>query len=100
MIWFVILASGLANFAARYSMLSNLKFLKVPIWLEEYIRFAPTAALSAIIAASVFVDENGAPFEGSSSKIYAALTASCIALLSRSILFTIVGGLFVLWLLG
>jgi len=81
-------------------MLSNLKFMKAPIWLEEYIRFAPTAALSAIIAASVFVDENGAPFEGSSPKIYAALIASCIALLSRSILFTIVGGLFVLWLLG
>ena len=100
MIWLVILASGLANFTARYSMLSNLKFLKVPIWLEEYIRFAQTAALSAIIAASVFVDENGAPFGGSSSKIYAALIASCIALLSRSILFTIVGGLFVLWLLG
>ncbi len=100
MIWLVIIASGLANFASRYSMLSNLKFLKVPIWLEDYIQFAPTAALSAIIAASVFVDENGAPFEGSPSKIYAALIASCIALLSRSILFTIIGGLFVLWLLG
>lgn len=100
MIWFVMIASGVANFAARYSMLSNLKFLKVPTWLEKYIRFAPTAALSAIVAASVFVDENGAPFEGSPSKIYAALIASCIALLSRSILFTVIGGLFALFFLG
>ena len=100
MIWFVIIASGLANFAARYSMLSNLKFMKAPIWLEEYIRFAPTAALSAIIAASLFVDENGAPFEGSPSKIFAALIASCVAFLSRSILFTIITGLCSLWLLG
>ena len=100
MIWFVIIASGVANFAARYSMLSNFKFLKVPIWLEEDIRFAPTAALSAIVAASLFVDENGAPFEGSPSKIYAALIASCIALLSRSILITITVGLSALWLLG
>ncbi len=100
MIWLVMIASGLANFAARYSMFSGFKLLKIPQYLEEYFRFAPTAALSAIIAASVFVDENGLLFEGSVSKIYAAIFASCIALLSRSILFTIIVGLSVLWILS
>ena len=99
MIWLVMIASGLANFAARFSMFSGFKFLKVPKSLDEYFRFAPTAALSAIIAASIFVDENGSAFGGSATKIYAAMIASCIALLSRSILFTIVVGLSALWLL-
>ena len=100
MIWIIMILSGLANFVARYSMFSGLNFLKVPAWFEEYVRFAPTAALSAIVAASLFVDETGAPFEGSPSKIYAALIACCIALLTRSILFTIVVGLTALWALS
>ena len=100
MIWLVMIASGLANFAARYSMFSGFELLKVPKSLEKYFKFAPTAALSAIVAASVFVDDNGLLFEGSASKIYAAMIASCIALLSRSILFTLIVGLLALWLLG
>ena len=100
MIWLVMIVSGLVNFAARYSMFSGLNFLRVPIWLEEYVKFAPTAALSAIVAASLFVDETGIPVEGSPSKIYAALIAGCIALLTRSILFTIVVGLTALWALS
>ena len=100
MIWLVIILSGLTNFAARYSMFSGLNFLRVPIWLETYVKFAPTAALSAIVAASLFVDETGVPFEGSPSKIYAAFIACCIALLTRSILFTIVVGLTALWALS
>ena len=100
MIWLVMIASGLANFAARYSMFSGFELLKVPKFLEKYFKFAPTAALSAIVAVSVFVDDNGLLFEGSASKIYAAMIASCIALLSRSILFTLIVGLSALWLLG
>ena len=96
MIWLVMIVSGLANFAARYSMFSGLNFLRVPIWLEAYVKFAPTAALSAIVAASLFVDETG----GSPSKIYTAFIACCIALLTRSILFTIVVGLTALWALS
>ena len=100
MIWLVIIASGLANFAARYSMFSNINILRVPLWLEAYVKFAPTAALSAMVAASLFVDETGVPFEGSPSKIYAALIACCVALSTRSILFTILVGLTALWALS
>ncbi len=100
MIWLVIILSGLTNFAARYSMFSGLNFLRLPTWLEAYVKFAPTAALSAIVAASLFVDETGVPFEGSPSKIYAASIACCIPLLTRSILFTIVVGLTALWALS
>ena len=100
MIWLVIILSGLTNFAARYSMFSGLTFLRLPTWLEAYVKFAPTAALSAIVAASLFVDETGVAFAGSPSKIYAALFACCIALLTRSILFTILAGLTALWALS
>ena len=74
--------------------------MQIPLRLEEYERFAPTAALSAIVAALLFVDENGVPFSGLASKIYAPLIASCIALLTRSNMVTIVVGLSVLWLSG
>ena len=100
MIWLIIILSGLTNFAARYSMFSGLNFLRLPTWLEAYVKFAPTAALSAIVAASLFVDETGVPFGGSPSKIYTAFIACCIALLTRSILFTIVVGLTALWALS
>ena len=57
------------EFVFRCSMLSGLKFLQTPLWLEEYVKFALTAALSAIVAASLFVNENRKPFLGLVSKI-------------------------------
>ena len=90
----------LAVITPTESILVTSSYVSTPPTETLPLKFAPTAALSAIVAASLFVDETGVPFEGSPSKIYTAFIACCIALLTRSILFTIVVGLTALWALS
>ena len=59
MIWIVMILTGLANFAVRFSMFSGLRARTLPDWAERYLRYVPTAVLSAIIAAALFLDEAG-----------------------------------------
>ena len=59
MIWIVMILTGLANFAVRFSMFSGLRASTLPDWAERYLRYVPTAVLSAIIAAALLLDEAG-----------------------------------------
>ena len=45
MIWIVMILTGLANFAVRFSMFSGLRASTLPDWAERYLRYVPTAVL-------------------------------------------------------
>jgi branched-subunit amino acid transport protein len=97
LIWVVMVATGLANFAGRFSMFSGLNFLQIPNWAEAYLRFVPTSVLSAIVAASLFTKDSGAFFQLTDPRFIAAILACGVALLTRSVVLTIATGLGALW---
>jgi branched-subunit amino acid transport protein len=99
MIWIVMILTGLANFAVRFSMFSGLRASTLPDWAERYLRYVPTAVLSAIIAAALFLDEAG-DIQMWNTTVLAGLIAGIIAILTRSVIFTIITGLGVLWIIG
>ena len=100
MIWALMIATGLANFAARISVFSGLLGSHIPPWAELFLRFVPTSVLSAIIAASLFVTPEGPQFDISDPRIIAALIASCVALVTRSVIATLLVGLSLVWWLS
>ena len=99
MIWFVIIATGLINFATRFSMFSGLSPKQLPNWLEDALEFVPIAVLSAIIAPAVLFTDMGAIAIVDNMRFYAALVAIIVALVTRSVLATISTGLIALWAL-
>ena len=99
MIWFVIIATGLINFAARFSMFSGFSPKRLPDWLQDALGFVPIAVLTAIIAPAVLLDGNGIIAIVDNTRFYAALVAIIIALITRSVLATISTGLMALWTL-
>ena len=99
MIWIVMILTGLANFAVRFSMFSGLRASTLPDWAERYLRYVPTAVLSAIIAAALFLDEAG-EIQMWNTTLLAGLIAAIIAILTRSVILTIITGLGVLWIIG
>ena len=99
MIWIVMILTGLANFAVRFSMFLGLRPSTLPDWAERYLRYVPTAVLSAIIAAALFLDEAG-EIQMWNTTLLAGLIAAIIAILTRSVIFTIITGLGVLWIIG
>ena len=99
MIWIVMILTGFANFAVRFSMFSGIRASTLPDWAERYLRYVPTAVLSAIIAAALFLDEAG-EIQMWNTTVLAGVIAAIIAIFTRSVIFTIITGLGVLWIIG
>ena len=99
MIWIVMILTGFANFAVRFSMFSGIRASKLPNWTERYLRYVPTAVLSSIIAAALFTDEAG-EIQMWNTTVLAGLIAAIIAIFTRSVIVTIITGLGVLWIIG
>ncbi|MDB3891609.1 AzlD domain-containing protein [Alphaproteobacteria bacterium] len=99
MIWIVMIIAGLLNFASRFVMLSGLAPAKLPEKLEEALHFVPIAVLSAIIVPSVLIGDTGSVVFADNPRLPAAIMAVVVALITRSVIFTIAAGLATLWLL-
>ena len=99
MIWFVIIATGLINFATRFSMFSGFSPKRLPDWLEDALGFVPIAVLTAIIVPAVLLNDNDTIAIVDNTRFYAALVAIIVALVTRSVLATISTGLMALWTL-
>ena len=98
MIWFIIILTGVINFAFRISMFSGFRKIYVPASLNRYVAFVPASVLSAIIASSL------ATFDGQEityefEKLAAASIAFACALLTKSVAATLIVGLVTIWIL-
>ena len=100
MIWFVMIATGLMNFVTRFSMFSGFSPKKLPSWLEDSLGFVPIAVMTAIIVPAVLINDTGTISVIGNTRLYAALLAIIVALVTRSVLATISSGLLALWTLS
>ena len=98
MIWFIMILTGVINFAFRISMFTGFRKIYVPASLHRYVAFVPASVLSAIIASSL------ATFDGQEityefEKLAAASIAFACALLTKSVAATLIVGLVTIWIL-
>ena len=98
MIWFVMILTGVINFAFRLSMFSGFRKIYVPASLHRYVAFVPASVLSAIIASSL------ATFDGQEityefEKLAAASVAFACSLLTISFFATLLVCLFTIYIL-
>jgi branched-subunit amino acid transport protein len=99
MIWFVMIACGLFTFATRFVMFADLAPRQLPGWLQDALSFVPVAVLTAIIVPAVLIAPEGGLALAGNARLPAALVAVTVALVTRSVLATIVTGLGALWCL-
>ena len=99
MIWLVMIVCGLLTLSMRFVMFSDLAPKQIPGWLEETLGFVPVAVLSAIIVPAVIISPESGLMLAGNSKLPAALIATTVALVTRSVLATIASGLGSMWIL-
>lgn len=98
--WLLILGSGLATYATRLSFVTFFSKREMPELLLRVLRFVPMAVLSAIIWPQLFLSSNTTPdLTLDNPRWIAGIIAGVIAWRTRNVLFTIVAGMFALWLL-
>ena len=97
MIWLVMIVTGIVTFFTRFSMLSGFAPKRLPKEMENALGFVPLAVFTGIIAPAVMLDSTGDFDVVTNPRLPAAIVATTIALLTRSVPATIASGLAALW---
>ena len=99
MIWNVMIFCGILTFATRFVMLSEVAPRELPRWMNDAMRFVPIAVLTAILVPNVLImPEEGVTISGN-LRIPSAIVALSVAILTRSVMATIIIGIATLFCL-
>ena len=100
MIWLVMVMTGIFTFGTRFVMLTGWVARGLPKWLIDALGFVPIAVLTAIIVPAVLIDPATEQIiVMQNARLYAAIIATIVALLTRNVIATICSGLATLWVL-
>ena len=100
MIWLVMVMTGIFTFGTRFVMLTGWVARGLPKWLIDALGFVPIAVLTAIIVPAVLIDPaTDQIIVTQNARLYAAVIATIVALLTRNVIATISSGLATLWVL-
>ena len=97
--WSLIIYCGIITFFSRYQMIAILKKEMFTDRIRDVLSYVPSAIFPAIIFPAIFLDINGDILIENNPKIFAAIIAMIIGLLSKNVLATIFSGLISYWFL-
>ena len=98
MIWLVMILGGIFTFGTRFVMLSGWVAHGLPRWLIDALAFVPITVLTAILVPAVLIDPATQQIIViGNARVFAAVIATIIALLTRNVIATITSGLATLW---
>jgi branched-subunit amino acid transport protein len=97
--WSLIIYCGIITFFSRYLMIAILKKEMFTDRIRDVLSYVPSAIFPAIIFPAIFLDVNGDILIENNPKIFAAIIAILIGLLSKNVLATIFSGLISYWFL-
>ena len=95
--WALIIYCGLITYLTRFSMIALIKKEMFNDRIREVLSYVPSAIFPAIIFPAIFLDNSGVIQIEDNPKIIAAIIATIIGILSRSIIATIFSGLASYW---
>ena len=97
MVWAMIVGAGLVTFLMRFSFLGTVNPHALPEPFRAALRFVPPAVLAAIVVPQVLIRDEAVHVAPDNPRLLAALAALAIAWLSKSVGWTLVGGMLALW---
>ena len=98
-LWLTIVGAGAVTFALRFSFIALLGRTEMPLFLGRVLRFVPAAVLTAVVIPLLFYENGSLEASLGNERLLAGLVAALIAWRTRSVLFTLGGGMATLWTL-
>ena len=98
-LWLTIVGAGAVTFALRLSFIALMGRIEMPILLGRALRFVPAAVITAVVIPLLFYRNGALEVSLGNERLIAGLVAGLIAWRTRSVLFTLGGGMVVLWML-
>ena len=87
--WSLIIYCGIITFFSRYLMIAILKKEMFTDRIRDVLSYVPSAIFPAIIFPAIFLDVTGDILIENNPKIFAAIIAMIIGLVSKNVLATI-----------
>lgn len=97
--WLTIIGMGVITYAIRLSPVLLLERLELSPVVRQALKFVPVAVLSAIILPELIMPGGGVDVSLGNGRLLAGLLAIFVAWRTKNVLWTIVVGMVVLWLL-
>lgn len=94
-----MLGGGVVTFATRLIFLMSGERFRLGAGFRALLGYVPPAVLAALIAPEILIRNGELSVAGDNPRLWAALLAGVVALLTRNVLATIGGGLAALWLI-
>jgi branched-subunit amino acid transport protein len=95
-IWMVMFLAGLITYLIRLSFIQLFGLMKVPAKVTSALRFVPAAVFSAIIFPELLMPGGVLSLSWKNSHLIAGLLAVFVAWKTRSVVWTILGGMLAL----
>ena len=88
----IILGSALVTFIPRVVPLMLLSQMELPKWLIRWLKNVPVAVMAALLAQELLLSDNHFSLSENFLKLLAAVPAFLIAILTKSLLGTVLAG--------
>ena len=98
-IWSLFLAIGLGTVLLRLSFIYLFGKIKMPDWLRQALRYVPSAVLAALVFPALTHPAGHIDLSLHNFRLLAGLGGALVAWRTRNILWTIVVGMALLWIL-
>ena len=95
----LILGMMLVTYSSRLLPMALMERLLLPVALQRWLEYVPTAAFAVIVAQGVFAPQGQPAFAAKSPYLWGAVVAGLVAWRSRNLLLTMVAGMAGYWLL-
>lgn len=97
--WLLLIAAALGTFALRFSFLALLEKVDMAPWFQRALKYVPPAVMGALVASTLLVADDQLTLHWQNPKLLAAIAAAAVGYFARSLLWTILTGLLVLYVL-
>ena len=92
-LWLTIFGASAVTFALRLSFIALLGRKRIPPTLGRALRFVPAAVLTAVVIPLLFYENGALEVSLGNERLLAGLVAALIAWRTKSVLFTLGGGM-------
>ena len=98
-IWILFVIVGLGNFLLRLSFIYLFGKVDMPDWLRRALRFVPASVLAALVFPALTHPAGTLDLSLGNIRLLAGLGGAIVAWKTRNVLWTIVVGMILFWVL-
>lgn len=98
-LWSLFFAVGAGTFSLRFLFIYLFGRINMPDWMPRALRFVPSAALAALVFPALTHPAGTLDLSLGNFRLLAGLGGALVAWKTRNVLFTILAGMALLWIL-